>query len=99
MGKSSVIRDVARYLARDFMLYDQALPIVFPLQDVRFETAQIDQIFTVPPGQRAQQLFEALVSGLVRLGRQHYPSTSRSSGGNLRTACSLPNRFDLRFRG
>lgn len=60
VGKSSVIRDVARYLARDFMLHDQALPIVFPLQDVRLEPSQIDKIFAAP-GQRPEQLFSALL--------------------------------------
>jgi hypothetical protein len=62
VGKSSVLREVARTLAREFMLFEGALPSVIPLQDIRFEETEANQILTAPEDQRPSQFLAFLLS-------------------------------------
>src|SRR6266446_1216283 len=62
VGKSSVLREVARTLAREFMLFDGALPSVIPLQDIRFEQADTNQILAAPEDQRPFRFLGFLLS-------------------------------------
>jgi len=66
VGKSTVLRTLARDLARDFMRGDRCLPISIPLQDIKFSRETIQSIKNAGPFVQGKRLFDALLDDWCR---------------------------------